>query len=502
MGDELIRRVVVVTLEDQDYIGAKHGNEGEEEEQRRMAGVVKPRIAKEPKKKRKDGVASEKHKYSLADEMDETKEAPPRNRSAKVRKFQGEDEYVSPGISNKILAEARRQQQEIDDEKDEETGVAAARRAFNDATVEKQIKKEESDEEDEGGFSDNEYSEEEFEEITEEDERIMSMFMASDAGPQRTLADMIMERIKEKDAGIPTGTGEGERNIPGIDGKIIEVYRGVGKILSRFKSGKVPKAFKIIPNLSNWEELLYITEPENWTPNAMFQATRLFASNLNARMAQRFYNLVLLPRLRQDINEHKRLHFALYQALKKAVYKPSAFYKGILLPLCQSRTCNLREAVIIGSVVQKVSIPALHSSVALMKIAEMEYCGTNSYFMKLLMDKKYALPYRVLDAMVAHFSRFTDDERELPVIWHQCLLTFVQRYKNELTGEDKEKLKKLMRAHKHYLVTPEIQRELTHSLHRGQKEGSVPVVRTTVVKPAADEDIWNLPSVEIEMADA
>jgi len=45
-----------------------------------------------------------------------------------------------------------------------------------------------------------------------------------------------------------------------------------------------------------------------------YEATRLFASNLNARMAQRFYSLVLLPRVRDDIAEHKRLHFALYQA--------------------------------------------------------------------------------------------------------------------------------------------------------------------------------------------
>jgi essential nuclear protein 1 len=67
----------------------------------------------------------------------------------------------------------------------------------------------------------------------------------------------------------------------------------------------------------------------------MYQATRIFASNLNAKMAQRFYNLVLLPRVRDDIQSNKRLHFALYQALKKAVYKPAAFYKGILLPLCQ-----------------------------------------------------------------------------------------------------------------------------------------------------------------------
>lgn len=50
-----------------------------------------------------------------------------------------------------------------------------------------------------------------------------------------------------------------------------------------------------------------------------------------------------------------------------------------------------------------------------------------SYFIKLLLDKKYALPYRVLDAVTAHFMRFQDDERVMPVIWHQSLLTFVQR---------------------------------------------------------------------------
>lgn len=31
---------------------------------------------------------------------------------------------------------------------------------------------------------------------------------------------------------------------------------------------QVPKAFKIIPNLSNWEEVLYLTEPDNWSPHA------------------------------------------------------------------------------------------------------------------------------------------------------------------------------------------------------------------------------------------
>lgn len=56
--------------------------------------------------------------------------------------------------------------------------------------------------------------------------------------------------------------------------------------------------------------------------------TRIFASNLKERMAQRFYNLVLLPRVRDDIAEYKRLNFHLYMALKKALFKPGAWFKG------------------------------------------------------------------------------------------------------------------------------------------------------------------------------
>jgi essential nuclear protein 1 len=41
--------------------------------------------------------------------------------------------------------------------------------------------------------------------------------------------------------------------------------------------------------------------------------------------------------VRGDIEEAKKLHYHLYMALKKALYKPAAFFKGILFPLCQVR---------------------------------------------------------------------------------------------------------------------------------------------------------------------
>lgn len=65
---------------------------------------------------------------------------------------------------------------------------------------------------------------------------------------------------------------EAEEEVPeGLDEKVVQVYRGVGKLLSRYTVGKVPKAFKIIPNLKNWEDVLYLTDPDMWSPQAMFE---------------------------------------------------------------------------------------------------------------------------------------------------------------------------------------------------------------------------------------
>lgn len=67
-----------------------------------------------------------------------------------------------------------------------------------------------------------------------------------------------------------------------------------------------------------------------------------------------------------------------------------------------------------------------------MRMADLPYSGVTSFMIKTLLDKKYALPYRVVDALVDHFTAFRSEGRVLPVIWHLCLLTFVQRYKHDV----------------------------------------------------------------------
>ena len=52
-----------------------------------------------------------------------------------------------------------------------------------------------------------------------------------------------------------------------------------------------------------------------------------------------------------------------------------------------------------------------------------------------------------------HFTRFSTDERQLPAVWHQALLVFVQRYKHEIRAEDKAALKRVTRMQHHHQVS-------------------------------------------------
>lgn len=410
---------------------------------------------------------------SLAEQILEANAPRPKSRS-KVRKRKPEQgEFVGEKLTHEILQQARQQQEELE----EEYGVAGTakptKRKRKKSTSGAEVSLDppgrrgsDAEEFSEGSdfeVEDGEYVQDYCPKVSEEDEEAIKRFMHEEKTPRKTLADVIMDKIRDKETEIASQMSDTSLSHQ-MDDKVVAVFKGVGQILSKYRSGKLPKAFKFIPSLGNWEEVLYMTEPDKWSAAAMFQATRIFTSNLSTAKAQYFFNLVLLPRIRDDISEFKRLNFHLYMSLKKALFKPAAFFKGLLLPLCESGTCTLREALIVSSVLAKCSIPMLHSSAALLKIAEAEYSGANSIFIRTLLDKKYALPYRVIDALVFHFLRFKTDTRTLPVLWHQSLLTFVQRYKEDMSVEQKEEILDLVRSHHtHHDISAEVRREIVNS---------------------------------------
>lgn len=197
---------------------------------------------------------------------------------------------------------------------------------------------------------------------------------------------------------------------------------------------------------------------------------------------------VILERVREDIQETKKLNIHLFKALKKGLYKPAAWFKGFLFPLVGGGMCTLREAHIISAVLARVSIPVLHSAAALKGLCdiaaqetnqETEGGGATNIFIKTLLEKKYALPYQVIDALVFHFLRFREDPNKmqtgrmkdgagkLPVIWHQCLLSFAQRYRNDITEDQREALLDLLLTKGHSAIGPEVRRELLEGRGRG-----------------------------------
>ncbi|TVY32262.1 Uncharacterized protein LSUB1_G008505 [Lachnellula subtilissima] len=317
-------------------------------------------------------------------------------------------------------------------------------------------------------------------------------------GPGTNLAELILEKIAAHEA-----AQGGAREVPGpideefeIPPKVVEVYTKVGLFLSRYKSGKLPKPFKILPTVPRWEDILEITRPDQWTANACYEATKIFVSS-TPTTARRFMEMVLLEKVREDIHETKKLNVHLFNALKKGLYKPAAWFKGVLFPLVASGTCTLREATIISAVLVRVSVPVLHSAAAIKGLCDIaaqeasagtEGGGATNIFIKALLEKKYALPFQVIDALVFHFLRFRstdpanvrpgDTEMEgvtgagaksikLPVIWHQCLLAFAQRYRNDITEDQREALLDLLQTKGHSSIGPEVRRELLEGRGRG-----------------------------------
>lgn len=274
-----------------------------------------------------------------------------------------------------------------------------------------------------------------------------------------------------------------------VDGSLLIIPR-IGQILSRYKSGPLPKPFKILPTIPHWEDILEVTEPDKWSPNACYQATRIFVSCKPA-VVQRFLERVVLEKVREDIFENKKLNVHLFNSIKKGLYKPSAFFKGFLFPLIGSGTCTLREATIISAALARVSIPVLHSAAAIKGLCDIaaqevsqgsEGGGATNIFIKTLLEKKYALPYQAIDAVVFHFLRFrTEDpahgdemeitegsvKTKLPVIWHQSLLAFAERYKGDITEDQREALLDLLLTHGHPAIGPEVRRELLAGRGRG-----------------------------------
>ncbi|RCK65642.1 Essential nuclear protein 1 [Candida viswanathii] len=397
---------------------------------------------------------------SLGGNLRATPRSATKKQSSKKGSRSKRDEEVEEGED---LTVSKGAQDELKEEEENVSGRPTFAESFKNQEVE-------SDEEAEEEYSDMEeegrrrivYDEEEIE-VDEKDAELFNKYFQSNGESKRRnpAQQQLPDEYKPVDDAVL------------LPPKVILAYEKIGQILSTYTHGKLPKLFKILPSLKNWEDVLYVTNPDQWTPHATYEATKLFVSNLQANEAQKFIEKVLLEKFRtsiEDSDDHS-LNYHIYRALKKSLYKPGAFFKGFLLPLVDGY-CSVREATIAASVLTKVSVPVLHSSVALTQLLQRDFSPATTVFIRVLIEKKYALPYQTLDELVFYFMRFRNAAQEhmeldnakeapqLPVVWHKAFLAFAQRYKNDITDDQRDFLLETVRQRFHHSIGPEIRREL------------------------------------------
>ena len=131
-----------------------------------------------------------------------------------------------------------------------------------------------SDEDSEDELEIQKYEEKEID-VNEDDDLAIRMFMKPSGVKTKTLADLINEKITEKRTEIDTQFTDTSDVARDIDPKVAEMYTEVGTLLSRYRAGKIPKAFKVLPQFRNWEQLLYLTNPDMWSAAATYQVRRI-----------------------------------------------------------------------------------------------------------------------------------------------------------------------------------------------------------------------------------
>lgn len=308
---------------------------------------------------------------------------------------------------------------------------------------------------------------------------------AANAG-HLTLADLIFEKLEDR-----TRQQADEARMALFSEGTKKLFGDIGKFLSRYRSGKLPKGVRIIPLLRNWVDVLRLTKYEDWSSHAVEALTSIFVNGLKEKEAQRYMRMVLLPAFKEQVADKQRLNIHLFKALQKAVFKPAAFFKAVFFPVVFHPECSYKEAVLICAVLSKVTFPPYHAAAVLVKLlthplqpvapsagSVRDYSGNSGnpgksgksvvgqdgrqmelqqqallasqdarahivYFAAIkVLHKGHDLPAPAIKmiATILVSDRATPKEvgingRKLtaarPVIWHQLILAFVQRWKRK-----------------------------------------------------------------------
>lgn len=132
-------------------------------------------------------------------------------------------------------------------------------------------------------------------ELNAEDEQMLDMFGTLDLQPknkkskiltteEKRQAGELLKMAQELDANIESKNEQIRQDEIAQDftkdPKVQQVYGDIANLFAKYRSGKVPQAFRILALADQWTNIMDVTKPENWTPHAMWAATKTFTTEM------------------------------------------------------------------------------------------------------------------------------------------------------------------------------------------------------------------------------
>lgn len=374
------------------------------------------------------------HDLSLADAEIESRSnlVTPKTGLLRQKKKEIEDPRLGPDMTQKILKSAVNQIVEEKRSDDDDVDQADLRRNLAVSLNNFEDTKNDNDEDD---------IEIDLETNDDESKQLFEMFKSSIAHEASHHLDHTLLKTRHQ-----------------VDPQVQEVYKKLGTVLKTYKSGKLPKAINVVASqkIPDWEDLIDLSNPLNWSPNAMEAVTVLFSQTASDKRLTKYIQDILFEYIQNTLETAKRLPRPVWNALMAAARRPPCFIKGLLLPLSLELQVSMKEAKVISAIVTKVKLPRDHMNALLIKICENPISPVRTIFISKLISKGQALAIQAIDAVFAYFMQFLGEDDKQPLMWHKSLLDFVKRYGVFLNEEQREALEPLLQKHKHDQITKEI----------------------------------------------
>lgn len=226
-----------------------------------------------------------------------------------------------------------------------------------------------------------------------------------------------------------------------VSPQVQAMYVQLGKILHTFRGGKLPKAIKMLATekkIKNWLELLFLTNPYEWSLDALLAITHIFQHFGSVKRNTIYNEKVMLEYVLELVESDKKISKNIFEVFLIAGRTPQSFLVGFLIPLARESSCSRKTAKFICELMDHVKLSNTYANVFVEKLMKFDKTNTVTLFISKIISRSFALTISSIDAIYSYFLSFQGEEDKMNLLWNKTLLEFVQKYGKNLLVEQRE----------------------------------------------------------------